>query len=33
MLVTEVMCGTGGLIAAPIYYGASKRELKAVRLI
>jgi predicted PurR-regulated permease PerM len=33
MLVMEAMFGVGGLIAAPIYYAALKRELKAVRLI
>lgn len=33
MLVMEAMFGVGGLIAAPVYYAALKRELKAVRLI
>jgi predicted PurR-regulated permease PerM len=33
MLVMEAIFGIGGLIAAPIYYAALKRELKAARLI
>jgi predicted PurR-regulated permease PerM len=33
MLVMEAMFGVGGLIAAPIYYAALKRELEAARLI
>ncbi len=33
MLVMEAMFGISGLIAAPIYYAALKRELKAANLI
>lgn len=33
MLVMEALFGVGGLVAAPIYYAALKRELEAARLI